>query len=152
MYYNSNRVSNDYYNSYKKEVLKIQDERKKENRKRLLNALFYLLVLLLILLTSFYLYKHYNPKNEDSLSLLHSNELVKENTPLPKIILREEELPLSIQLRESNMQSPLNIQHNATDTQQQRDTTSIHKKDVELIVKIIMNKMNKTIKEESFEK
>jgi len=136
MYYNSNKVNNDYYNSYKKEISKLQDAHKVAHRKKVINSMFMLLILSLLLLASFYFYKYYNPKVESAPS--HS-----------KIIIKEENLPVSTQLIKSTMQLTKSLQDDSTESVQKDIAASINKKDVELIVKIIMAQMNTKVEDAS---
>jgi len=146
MYYNSNKVSNDYYNSYKKEVSKLKDERRKENRKKAIKFILSFLILILLLLTSFYFYKYYDHTVGSTSSIVKDKALFSKSKPLPSIVIKEEELPVSIQLLESNRQTIQSIKHNDTDTtQEQRVTASMNKQDIKLIVKIIMDQMNEKI-------
>jgi len=135
MYYNSNKVSNDYYNSYKKEVSKLKDERRKENTKKVIKFILSFLIFMLLLLTSFYLYKHYNPTVESTTPTVKDKALFSKSKPLPSIVIKEEELPISVQLLESNRQA----------IQDQKITESMNKEDIKLIVKIIMDQMNEKI-------
>jgi len=136
MYYNSNKVSNDYYNSYKKEVSKLRDERQIENIQSIIKYILFFLVLLFLLFASFYLYHYFNPKSDSKASLFNQEALYSVNQPSPNhVVIREEELPVSVQLLESNIQPTPNGE--VTNT-----TASINKKDIELIVKIIMTQMN----------
>ncbi len=130
MYYNSN--NNDYYNAYKQEILELKTYKKEEERQKLLKNFLLFLLLVLFTLIVFYLYKYFNP-------LL---EIKKES--LPSIVIKEETLPKSIQLRESSIQIAKNIQNNATDTEQpnKQKTSNINKKDIGLIVPLIIYPMN----------
>jgi len=75
MYYNSNKVNNDYYNSYKKEISKLQDERKIVERKKVINSIFIFLILSLLLLVAFYFYKYYHTKVDSLTSHFNKKEL-----------------------------------------------------------------------------
>ena len=130
MYYNSNKASNDYYNSYKQELSKLKDDNKEKNTKKIIKLILSLLTLVLFILLAVYLYKHFNPIVE-----------LKKST-----IGLKEELPVSIQLDESRMQEAEQIKSNITDTiQEQKIVSSINKKDIALIVQIIMSQMNTKI-------
>jgi len=115
MYYNSNRVNNDYYHAYRQEVSKLQNERKV----KIIKYVLLLLLLLSLLFASYYFYAHH------SASKSH-------------IDIKEEELPVSIQLLESTIDSP-SIEHQAV-------PSSIKKKDIEVIVKAVMNQMKRNAK------
>ena len=142
MYYNSNKVNNDYYNSYKKEVSKLRNERKIENIKSIIKYVLFFFVLLSLLFASFYLYRYFNPQSKSKASLFNQEALYSLNQPAPNhVAIREEELPVSVQLLESNTQ-PIQSSE-ATHT----TTASINKKDIELIVKIIMSQMNTKIEQ-----
>jgi len=135
MYYNSNKVNNDYYNSYKKEVSKLKDERRKENTKKVIKFILSFLIFILLLLTSYYFYKYYNPTVESTSPKVKDKALFSKSKSLPSILIKEEELPISTQLLESNGQT----------TQDQKVTASMNKQDIKLIVKIIMDQMNEKI-------
>jgi len=148
MYYNSNRVNNDYYNAYKKEVSKLQNEHKIETIKSIIKYILFFLVLLFLLLASFYLYHYFNPKIESKESLFNQKSLYSINQPSKApLLIREEELPVSIQVIESDVQptrsSELSDTTNRVD--QQNLAVSVNKSDVELIVKTIIAKMNKEV-------
>ena len=148
MYYNSNKISNDYYNAYKKELSKLQNERKKETIKSIVKYILFFLVLLFLLLASFYLYHYFNPKVESKESLFNQKTLYSQNQPsTTSITIKEEELPVSIQLTESDIEpTKSNILSDTTNrVEQQNLTTSVNKRDVELIVKTIIAKMNKEV-------
>ncbi|CAA6827203.1 MAG: Ferric siderophore transport system, periplasmic binding protein TonB [uncultured Sulfurovum sp.] len=141
MYYNSN--SNDYYNSYKKELAELEAYRKEESLHKILKLILYILALILLSIATFYLYKYFNPSltREDNV-IQRENILSYENT-LPQIILEEGELPQSIQLRQSNMQTTQNIQRNATDTQKSpKIVSTMSEQEVAKIVKVILSQMN----------
>ena len=148
MYYNSNRVNNDYYNAYKKEVSKLQNEHKIETIKSIIKYILFFLVLLFLLLASFYLYHYFNPKIESKESLFNQKTLYSQNQPsTTSITIKEEDLPVSIQLIESDIEptksSKLTNTTNRVD--QQNVVSSVNKRDVELIVKTIIAKMNKEV-------
>jgi len=146
MYYNSNKVSNDYYNSYKKEVSKLKDERRKENTKKVIKFILSFIILILLLLTSFYFYKYDNHKVKSISPIVKTETLFTKSKPLPSIVIKEEELPVSVQLLESNRQIIQSIKHNAIDTiQEQKVTASMNKQDIKLIVEIILDQMNEKI-------
>jgi len=148
MYYNSNKISNDYYNAYKKELSKLQNERKIETIKSIIKYILFFLVLLFLLLASFYLYHYFNPKIESKESLFNQKTLYSQNQPsTTSITIKEEDLPVSIQLIESDIEptksSKLTNTTNRVD--QQNVVSSVNKRDVELIVKTIIAKMNKEV-------
>jgi len=142
MYYNSNKVSNDYYNSYKKEISKLQDEQKKLHRAKIIKSMFILLILSLLFLASFYIYKYYILKKETSTSNFNTKELFTENQSSSKFIIQEEKLPVSPQLLESTVHLTKSAQNNHTTSIEESVSAAINKKDIELIVKTIMAQMN----------
>lgn len=139
MYYNSNRSSNDYYNSYKREIAELHAYRKEEAIHKAVKWILTIITLLIFLLGGLFLYDHFNTEKK-----------------LPKIVVNENELPQSIQLRESNTQTEAYLRANATDSQQspkqptnliiteapQKRVNRMNEKDIELIVQIIMSQMN----------
>lgn len=152
MYYNSNKNNNDYYNSYKKEIAQLEAYRKEENTHKIIKIILFLLAFLLLLAASFYLYKYFNPTINAKTSFHKQERLFSQNNHLPSIVIREEELPESIQLRKSRILMTNNIHKNATDTTQvinvkknQNFVSSMNEKDISLIVQIIMTQMNKKI-------
>lgn len=143
MYYNSN--SDDYYNAYKKELAELEAYRKEESVYRLLKFLLFFLTLVLFSVAAFYLYEYFNPTLNHGQASLSQEQARPYNEKLSRVIIREEDLPQSIQLRESPMQSRKNIPLNATDTRQQANvqpTLTINEKDIQLIVQTIMTQMN----------
>jgi len=148
MYYNSNRVNNDYYNAYQKEVSKLQNERKIATIKNIVQYIMFFLTLLFLLLASFYLYHYFNTENNAKASLLNQKALYTLNQPTaPPITIKEEELPVSVQLIKSDI--PSTEKSRVTDTtnrvEDQKVLTSVNKRDIELIVKTIIAKMNKKV-------
>ncbi|CAA6806977.1 MAG: Unknown protein [uncultured Sulfurovum sp.] len=142
MYYNSNKNNNDYYNSYKKEISEREAYRKEENRQKIMRLLLSILALSLFILATFYLYKYFNPV------------LDSKSNPLEKIVIREEVLPISIQLSNSSKESTQNSHTHTTDVaiqEKQKVVSSMNEKDIALIVQIIMSQMNTKI-ERSLEK
>jgi len=83
MYYNSNKVNNYYYNAYKKEVSKLQNERKLATIKDIVEYILFFLVLLFLLLASFYLYHYINTKesllNQKALYTLNQSSTITVN-------------------------------------------------------------------------
>ena len=159
MYYNSNKQANDYYNSYKREMQELQAYEKQGKIQQLMKILFFFIVLFLLGLASYYLYRYFNPKIQNTHQVVSSTH--KKQSQLPTIIISEEELPLSPQLRAYQKEQMEHIQENATDTTKlpksgknihttAEKTTNISQKDIALIVKIIMAQMN-TQKEPSLE-
>ena len=146
MYYNSNRVNNDYYNSYKKEVSKLQNERKLATIKNIVQYIVFFLVLLFLILASFYLYHYFNSKNNAKEPLLNQKALYTLNQPSQTpVTIKEEELPISVQLIESDTHptEKRSVSDTTNSVEEQKVSTSINKRDVELIVKTIIAKMNK---------
>lgn len=153
MYYNSNRSSNDYYNAYKREIAELNAYRKEEAMHRTIKWILSIVTLVIVLLGGLFLYNHFESEKE-----------------LPKVVLNQNELPQSPQLRESYTQTEAYLQANATDTKRSHKNTTLltikeaphteasqgtlnrmSEKDVELIVQIIMSQMN-TKKEIPLEK
>ena len=146
MYYNSNKVSNDYYNAYKREISKLKNDRRRENIKRAIQLILFFLIFTILLLASFYFYHYYNPKNMSPKAFSQKEELLVENNALPPLVIKEEELPVSVQLTEVNMQSNETIVHESGDTvEKEKVIAEMNQKDIELIVKIIMSKMNEKV-------
>ena len=146
MYYNSN--NNDYYNSYKKELAELEAYRKEESTQKVIRFILYFLIIFLFIVTVFYLYKYFNPIITKQNSFLQQEILSSKNKPLPNIVIREEELPQSIQLLESNVEKRENISSNPTNNQKSsikkthQSVSSMSEQDIALIVKIIMSQMN----------
>ena len=144
MYYNSNQNSNDYYNSYKKEMAELESYRREESLQNILKFIFLVLAIILLATGAFYLYKYFNPTLEENTSVVKPEKVFSKNNNLEKIVIREEELPQSIQIQESNLLIHQNIKNNATDTQttDKETISSINEKDIALIVQIIMSQIN----------
>ena len=146
MYYNSN--NNDYYNSYKKELAELEAYRKEESTQKVIRFILYFLIIFLFIVTVFYLYKYFNPIITKQNSFLQQETLASKNKPLPNIVIREEELPKSIQLLESNVEKRENISSNPTNNQKSsiknthKAVSSMSEHDIALIVKIIISQMN----------
>ena len=148
MYYNSNKNNNDYYNSYKKELSELEAYRKEEKREQLIKLVLSLITLLLLFMAGFYLYKYFNPTYDLKNSFLQNGKELSENKVSTSIIIKEEELPVSVQVSESNIQLTNNIKndtHQRNIEEKQEVVTSINKKDIELIVQIILSQMNTKI-------
>jgi len=145
MYYNSYKNSNDYYNSYKKELAELEAYRKEERTQKIMKIILSILTLILLIAATFYLYKYFNPSLH-KVNISTTDKVLSTSKPIINIAIREEELPKSIQLRESNMQTIKSIQKN------QVPKLEVNEKDIELIVKIIMAQMNakveKTLEEQ----
>ena len=144
MYYNSNRNSNDYYNSYKRELAELEAYKKEETIQKIIKLLLTLLASTLIFVASYYLYSYFNPMIKQEDSIHKKTQVFSKDETVPKIIINQEELPQSIQLRNSSTQETKNIQLNATDTytHNQPIASTINEKDIALIVQIIMSQMN----------
>jgi hypothetical protein len=146
MYYNSNKNNNDYYNSYKREISDLVAYRKEENREKVIKLILALLALSLFMVSAFYLYKYFNPILDSKNSFLKNEKEFSNNKVLTNIVIREEELPMSIQLHESNMKT--------TTKKKQGVVATMNEKDIALIVQIIMSQMNAKIEkplEEQFQ-
>ncbi len=160
MYYNSNKQANDYYNSYKREMQELEAYEKQDKIQQLIKIIFFFSVVLLLGLASYYLYRYFNTYIESTHKI--EKTTLREPNQLQPIIISEEELPQSPQLIAYQKEQMKHIQENATDTKKSTKvdeninttvdkTTNISKKDIALIVQIIMTQMN-TQKEVSLEK
>jgi LysM repeat protein len=130
MYYNSNGVNSDYYNAYRREVF----ERQNQREIKIIKYILLFLILLALLFASFYFYYYFKPTATPQKSPLVQQKLQALKQPLATpIVIKEEELPVSIQALESSTDS--------MPTKEQNLPSSINKKDIELIVKIIINQM-----------
>ena len=138
MYYNSNKNHNDYYNSYKKEISELETYKKEENRERLIKLILSLLALALFVVAAFYLYKYFNPILDLKYSFLKNEKEFSKSKVFANVVIREEELPISIQLLESNIQTSKKYTSKQT-------VTAMNEKDIALIVQIIMSQMNTKI-------
>ena len=146
MYYNSNKNHHDYYNAYKKEISELEAYQKEEDREKFIKLILSLLSLILFILATFYLYKYFNPELDVSHTLLKNEKKISKTKPSKSIIIREEGLPKSIQLRQSNIYAVQNIKSNTSDTLPHKKVTStISEKDIALIVQIIMSQLNAKI-------
>lgn len=133
MHYNSTKQNNEYYDAYRKTYAQ-------ESKSQKLNKiLFTLLAVVLLLASIFYLYYYFNPIIENK-----TTTTVTDSHPKETFLIREENLPQSIQLT-TNSESP----------------SAIDKKDIELIVKLVMLQIKEqeakaltteTLNEESLEK
>ena len=137
MYYNSNKSNNDYYNAYKREISDMAAYRKEEDREKIIKLILSFLALALFILSAFYLYKYFNPVLDVKNSFLKNEKKTSQTKVLTNIVIREEELPLSIQLHESNRET--------TRQKKQKVVTAMNEKDITLIVQIIMSQMNAKI-------
>ncbi len=126
MYYNSNQQTNDYYNSYKREMQELDLYNKQEKRQRILKNIFLVIISLLIFLASFYMYKYFNP---DIQIEGQKAKISIQKQVLPPIVIREENIPKIT-----------------------NQSTNISPKDIALIVQIIMtqlkNQKKKSLKEQ----
>jgi len=116
MYYNSNKNNNDYYTSYKQDVLDVEAYKKEGHFQKTLKITSIIVGLILFIAGGIYLYKYFNPNTEIQ---------KKELTPLSS---QENELPKSIQTKEITPYNGSNISN----------------KDIALIVQIIMSQINTT--------
>ena len=168
MYYNSNQNSNDYYSSYKESM---QENHKNSSLKKILKLGFIILLLGFFAAMSVFLVNYFSTETRDIPFFSKIKEIseVKTDTlppkkvaDIPKVEITENELPKSIQLRESSSQTMEQIKLNATDTLESEssiesdvknqvkkisETTNINPKDIALIVEIIMSQMNQTSEE-----
>ena len=147
MYYNSNKQTNDYYNSYKRELQELEAYEKQGKIQEFMKIIFLIVVLFLLGLASYYLYKYFNPDIETSQRV--EKTTLKQNSQLPPLIIKENKLPKNPQLKTYQEEQ---IQKNAIDTIKQIDknisitadkTTNISKKDIALIVQIVMAQINR---------
>lgn len=132
MYYTSNKNHNDYYNSYKKEIAALEAHRKDETNQKIIKLILSLLTLILFIMAFFYLYKYINPLNEEK-TFLKQEEIFSKNGQLLNIVIREEELPQSIQMSE-------NIQY-ASINKTEKVKPNIHEEDIALIVQLIVSEL-----------
>ena len=157
MYYNFNKQANDYYNSYKREIQELEAYEKQDKIQLLIKVVFLFSITLILGLVSYYLYGYFN----SNIKTTHKIEktIFKPNKKLLPIVIREENLPKSPQLIAYQKEQMKHIQESATDTAKTlkidenintEKTTTISKKDIALIVQIIMTQIN-TKKELSLE-
>jgi len=116
MYYNSSKQTNDYYNSYKREMQELKDYEKQGKVQQLMKIIFLVVVLCLLSLASYYLYKYFNPDIE----MPHKVEKItlKQKSHLSPIVINEEKI--------SKSEKKINISQ----------------EEIALIVKIIMAQIN----------
>jgi LysM repeat protein len=145
MYYNSNKHNNDYYNSYKRELQELKNYEKEERIQNYIKLGLYTASLLLFVGGSFFLYKYFYPNIPIRQHNLNNNKTNIESEKLPPIVISEKELPLSRQLQDEARNMPFE----ATDTLKKEKIVKapitakkISKKDIALIVQIIMSQMN----------
>ena len=132
MYYHSNQQTNDYYNSYKREMQELHAYEKQGKIQQLMKIFFGVVVLFLLGLANYYLYKYFNPDMEMTHKI--EKDTLRQKRQLPSIIISEEELPKSPQLIAYQRENSTHIQE---------QTTNISKKDITLIVQIIMKEIHK---------
>ena len=108
MYYNSNKSNNDYYNAYKREISDLAAYKKEEKREKIIKLILSFLALALFILSAFYLYKYFNPVLDVKNSFLKNEKKTSQTKILTNIVIREEELPVSIQLPDSNIKTTKN--------------------------------------------
>jgi nucleoid-associated protein YgaU len=131
MYYNSNKNNNDYYTSYKEDILKVESYQKEGNIQKLLKWVATILSMILFILGGIYLYEYFNPSLENYTKFSTQQKL-------EPIVIRENELPKSIQASEVKPSS-LELEN----FKKEDIPSNISAKDVALIVQIIMSQMNK---------
>jgi len=174
MYYNSNQRNNDYYSSYREELGEnIHESEEGYTLAKLIKLGFIIFSLGILSATSVYVINNYSTEIRNTFSNIYQKKTSKLETDstlpiekihenIPKIVLSKNELPQSIQLQNSELQSSRKIQENATDTFSTETIASsqnnsiknevinatqesnINPKDIALIVKIIMTQMNST--------
>ena len=152
MYYNSNKQANDYYNSYKREMQELEAYEKQKKIQKLIKITFLFTIALLLGLASYYLYRYFTANMEFTHKIERTT--LKKSSHIKPIVISEEELPKSPQLIAYQKEQMKHIQENATDTKestQEEKIINISKKDIALIVQIIMEQMN-TQKEAPLEK
>ena len=150
MYYNSNKQTDDYYNSYKREMQELEAYRKQSKLQQFMKILFFSIVLLLFGLATYYLYGYFNPNIQKSAYKIETISLEQ----IPSITITEKSLPVSPQLIAHQKEQMKHIQENATDTKKVskvEQKPNISQEDIGLIVQIIMAQMN-TKKKYSLEK
>ena len=173
MYYNSNRNSDEYYSSYRKELSAVRsDSRNKSSLSLAIKRVGIAVLLLALLFASFYLIKYFSANKKDfftsetintkNSSSHNNNNLVKNSAvreKIPKIILLEEKLPKSIQLKNSESKIISNLKENATDSLAQgsplkskeyneiqkevitlKETSNMNADDIEHIVNLVLSK------------
>ena len=131
MYYNSNHDNEEYYNAYKKEMQELEKYEKEEKIQKIIKLTFIVLTTILSFLSIFFLYQYFYPTPKSSENGVLQNQ-IKKVEKHPKIIIRESDLPQSIQLAQ-------------TDTKTQKKSsigqTNLTAEDIALIVKIIISQL-----------
>jgi len=138
MYYNSNKNNNDYYTSYKQDMQDIEAYKKEGSVQKLLKLTSIILGLILFILGGMYLYKYFNPNIESSTKLGSLQQDTKPHKVLAPLVIREDELPKSIQIEELEKHSLATANTKTTPY----NGSNISHKDIALIVQIIMSQMN----------
>ena len=125
MYYNTNKITNDYYNSYKREIQNLENYEKQEKNQKVMKIIFMIAIMLLLGFTSYYVYRYFHPSIGDNYKI---EKRPTYKNQLPSITISEiEELPKSPQLIALN----------------NKKKTNISQQDIRLIVKIIMDELHK---------
>lgn len=135
MYYNSN-TNNSYYNAYQKDISELEAQRKDENIQKIIQLLIYSLMIFLFSMSIFYLYKYFDPLSNVKSTYTQETQTFVENQTLPihNIIIREEDLPLSIQKD--------TITSNILSDKEPLKIKNMNEEDIALIVKLIMSQIN----------
>lgn len=153
MYYNANQNSNDYYSAYKEEMGNTSKHQEGSILAKILKYGLIILGLGLLALAALYSFNYFSTKLKENGSVVTPSPLAQ--TTKDPIEASENSLPKSIQVEESTTQIiAQNTQNNDANTIKETvssvtGSSNINPKDIELIVKIIMNQMNNAPKEEA---
>jgi len=144
MYYNSNRNNNDYYNSYKQEMQELEAYNKQENIQKIIKLALIILTVILFVSGAYFLYKYFYPTMNRIQIEKHISMDLKQQTQHSSIVIRESDLPQSIQMNEIEKHSQENIMKQAVETKiiTAEKKTNMSAQDIALIVQIIMSQMN----------
>ena len=144
MYYNSNRNNNDYYNSYKQEMQELEAYNKQENIQKIIKLALIILTVILFVSGAYFLYKYFYPTMNRIQIEKHISMDLKQQTQHSSIVIRESDLPQSIQMSEIEKHSQENIMKQAVETKiiTAEKKTNMSAQDIALIVQIIMSQMN----------
>jgi len=129
MYYNSNKSNNDYYKAYKREISDLAAYKKAEEREKIIKLILSFLALALFILSAFYLYKYFNPILDVKNSFLKNEKKTSQTKILTNIVIKEEELSLSIPLSDSNIETTKNNINDRIRQKKQKVVTAMHEKD-----------------------
>ena len=121
MYYNSNKVNSDYYNTYKEEMSTLEDYHEGFSFFKIIKIGFAILMVGLISILTIYLVDHFSTQTKEITAKKAIMSQTQKKIP-PKVALVKDMLPKSIQIREQTKRR-------------------INPKDVALIVEIIISQM-----------